>query len=295
MTPAMAADLSLEQLEALRDLRYHRTPELRLATEEDALRFVNEVGFCFLFGDKGVEIPTLWAAVAGSRRPMPRKDFDSDVGRTWAWKDSLPARGAIYYGKLLRDKPTLVSLDLLPYFYALSPNYGDIEDYIEQYEEGRLSVEAKNVYEVLLKEGAMATSRLRQLAGLAGGGTNARRFERALTELQRELKIIKTGISDANAWGYAYVYDLFLRRFPGVPERARAISTDRAMEVLLTCYLRSVIALPERACQRLFRWDDWEWRRLRNRLVSRGDLQHNVRIQGRRGTWLALSGQDWAT
>ncbi len=81
----------------------------------------------------------------------------------------------ILYGKLLRSKPTLVSLDLLPTLYALSPNYGDLEDYLLQYEDGRLSVEAKNVYEALLAEGALSTSRLRQVAGLSGGGVNARR------------------------------------------------------------------------------------------------------------------------
>jgi len=281
--------LTLDEVERLRDLRYHRIPELRVHTEAEALAFVDEVGYCFLFGDSGAEIPTLWGAVCGSRRPVPREHFDADVGRTWTWKDSLPAGGLVYYGKLLRDKPTLVSLELLPAFYALSPNYGDLEDYLEQYREGRLSVEAKNVYEALLSEGAMATSRLRQLSGLAGGGANARRFERALTELQRELKIVKVGISDANAWGYAYVYELFLRRFPDVPARARGISTDLAMETLLTRYLRNVVAVPEAVCQRLFRWDEWEWERLIQRLVERERIRNDVRVQGLRGRCLVLT------
>lgn len=282
----MGADYTLEELEALRDLRYHRTPALRVTTEAQALDFVNEVGFCYLFGDREVEIPTLWAAVCGSRRPLPDDHFDADVDHTWVWKDTLPTRGEIYYGKLLRAKPTLVALDLLPHFYALSPNYGDVEDYLEQYREGRLSVEAKNVYEALLKEGAMPTSHLRQAAGLYGGGENARRFERALTELQVELKIVKVGISDANRWGYAYVYDLFIRRFPHIPEAARKISTDQAMTTLLLRYLRNVIAQPERAVQRLFRWSDWEWQRLLERLLARGVLR-KVRVEGVPGEWLA--------
>ena len=167
-------------IDAFRDRRYRRLPELRVTTEEQALRFVDDVGFCFLFGAKGVEIPSLWNAVCGVNRPVPRQHNDPDLGRTWTWKDTLPTRGLVYYGKLLRDKATLVSLDLLPTFYALSPNYGDLDDYLSQYQEGQLTVEAKNVYEALLNEGAMATSRLRQVAGLAGGGTNARRFDRAL-------------------------------------------------------------------------------------------------------------------
>jgi hypothetical protein len=212
------------------------------------------------------------------------------MGRTWNWKDTLPARGELYYGKLLRNKPTLVSLALLPIFYALSPNYGDVEDYLLQYEEGQLSVEAKNVYEALLNEGAMATSRLRVVAGLAGVGATARRFDNALTELQAEMKIAKVGISDASSWGYAYVYDLFLRRYPEVPAAARAISTDDAMEALLLRYLRNVVAVPVANAQRLFRWDEWEWERLIARLGKRGAIRADVGVQGLRGPCLVLEG-----
>jgi hypothetical protein len=284
----MGAGCSLERIEAWRDLRYHRTTALRVTNEAEARAFVDEVGFCFLFGDKGVEVPTLWAAVCGSRRPVPRRHNDPDLGRTWQWKDTLPSRREIYYGKLLRGKATLVSLAFLPSFYALSPNYGDLEDYLLQYEEGLLSAEAKSIYEALLNKGAMATSRLRQEAGLPGGGANARRFENALTELQMELKIVKVGISDANRWGYAYVYDLFLRRFPEVPEAARAISTDAAMETLLLRYLHNVVAQTQAGAQRLFGWDGWEWDRLLDRLTAKNLIQRDVRIEGLRGPCLTL-------
>jgi hypothetical protein len=279
-------DYTREEIEAIRDLRYHRTPALRVRMEEEARRFVDEVGFCFLFGDKTVEMPTVWEAVCGAQRPVPNHHHDADLGRTWSWKDSLPSRGEIYYGKLLRGKPTLVSLELLPHFYALSPNYGDIEDYIEEYQSGKLTVEAKNVYEALMREGAMATSRLRQLAGLAGGGANARRFDRALKELQIEFKIVKVGISEASRWGYAYVYDLFLRRFPELPEVAHKISSDQAMDTLLLRHLHNVVAQPEKALQRLFRWDDWEWERLVERLANQGLIRRDVTIEGLRGSCL---------
>ncbi len=132
----------------------------------------------------------------------------------------------------------------------------------------------------------MATSRLRQLAGLAGGGANARRFDRALKELQIEFKIVKVGISEASRWGYAYVYDLFLRRFPELPEVARRISTDQAMNTLLLRHLHNVVAQPEKALQRLFRWDDWEWERLVERLADRGLIRRDVMIEGLRGPCL---------
>lgn len=285
----MRIEYTREELESLRDERYYRTASLRAHTEEQALAFVNQVGFCFLFGEKGVEIPTLWGAVVGSRRPVPRSNRDPDIGRAWTWKDSLPAKGSVLYGRLLRGKPMLVSLEMLPTFYALSPNYGDLEDYLLQYEEGKLSVEAKNVYEALLNEGALATSRLRQVAGISGGGANARRFDRAIAELQTELKITKVGISDSNRWGYAYVYDLFVRRFPDVPEAAREISSDRAMTTLLERYLRNVVAIEEDAAKRLFRWDPWEWERTLERMRESGTLAEDVYIEGAKGACLALA------
>ncbi len=281
--------LTLEATEVLRDRRYHRTPALRVTTEGDARAFVDQVGFCFLFGEKGVEIPTLWGAVCGNRQPMPNSHHDANIGRVWNWKDTLPLRGEIYYGKLLRSRPTLVSLALLPTFYALSPNYGDPMDYLDQYEAGLLSIEAKRIYEALLQEGALATSRLRQVAGLSGGGWVARLFDRALTELQTQMRVVRVGISDANRWGYAYVYDLFMRQFPEVPEAARAIPTDRAMETLLLRYLRNVVIQPEAACRRLFRWDDWEWRRLMERVEAQGLVRRDLRLDQGRGPWLALA------
>lgn len=290
MSVGLASELTSSDIEAKRDIRYRRTPALRVTSEQAAREFVDDIGFCFLFGEKGIEIPTLWAAACGCRRPMPSSHHDPDIGRVWTWKDVLPSRKEIYYGKLLRGKPTLVSLELLPYFYALSPNYGEPLDYLEQYEAGLLSVQAKRVYEALMQEGALATSRLRQVAGLSGGGRAARLFDGAIAELQTQMHIVKVGVSDANRWGYAYVFDLFLRHFPSVPGVARAISTDQAMERLLLCYLGNVIVQRETACRQLFRWDDWEWRRLIERLVDRRAIVSDLRFEGERGTYLALAG-----
>jgi hypothetical protein len=55
------------------------------------------------------------------------------------------------------------SLDLLPAFYALSPNFGDPEnDFLDQYHQGLLSPEAKNIYALLLELGQMDSLALRR-------------------------------------------------------------------------------------------------------------------------------------
>ena len=242
----------VDSVEHLRDVRYRRLLHLRVRSPEQAVEFINDVGFCFLFPQKGVEMPSLWEAICGVSRPVPIHHDDHALGLAWHWKDDLPSRGLVYYGKMLRKKPTFVSLDLLPYFYALSDNYGELDDYLTEYEDGKLSDEARRVYEALLTHGALPTSHLRLEAGLAGK-SNASRFNRALVELQVGLKIVKTGISDQSAWRYCYVYDLLLRRWPNLPERARTITRGEARRTLVARYLDNVIAADGDMMLRVFR------------------------------------------
>lgn len=274
-----------ERIEATRDERGHRRAELRLHTEAEALAFVDKVGFCFLFASRGLAMPTLWEAICGEARPMPRHHDDPDLGRAWEWKDALPARKACFYGKLVHKLPTLISLSFLPHFYALSPNYGELDDYLEEYRQGQLSVEAKWVYEALLEGGPQSTTRLRKTAGLEGKA-NMRRFDRALAELQAGLKIVKVGISDANAWGYCYVYDLFLRQYPEVAVQARTISSVQAEDALCLKYLESAVCVPQGEIGRLFGWEAWRIERLIARLKASGEVME-VEWPGRKGVHLA--------
>ncbi len=41
---------------------------------------------------------------------------------TWGWKDDSLGKTIWYYGKILRRKATFISLEVAPYFYALSEN-----------------------------------------------------------------------------------------------------------------------------------------------------------------------------
>ena len=92
-------------------------------------------------------------------------DHDDPGHRTWGWKDDSLGKKYWYYAKLLRHRATFVSLDMIPNFYALSPNYGDpFQDYLMQYEEGKLTQESKLVYEALIKEGALDTLSLKKAA-----------------------------------------------------------------------------------------------------------------------------------
>jgi hypothetical protein len=258
-------------------------------SEAEALDFLNDVGFSLLFSAKEIELPSLWGALCGEARPLPSHHDDRELGWAWSWKDSLPVAGKVLYGKFLRKKPVFVSLDLAPCLYALSPNYGEpAEDYLQDYLDGRLSVEAKQVYEALLAQGALPTSRLRREAGL-GGKQNASRFERALTELQMDMRITKVAISDANRWGYCYVYDLLPRHFQSVVESAREITGRQARETILLRYLRTVVAATPHQVGRLFGWELGTVADLTDRLASEGRLRAGVRIEGLPGEYLLFA------
>jgi hypothetical protein len=282
----MTTALTLQSVQATRAERYRQRPDLRVRTQDEALDFLNDVGLCLLFSAKDVELPSLWGALCGEDRPLPSHHDSRELGLAWNWKDELPVAGKVLYGKFLRKRPVFVSLDLAPYFYALSPNYGDpAEDYLQDYLDGRLTVEAKQVYEVLLDQGALPTSRLRREAGLSGK-SNASRFDRALAELQMDYRITKVAISDANRWGYCYVYDLLPRHFPKVIEAAKAISGRQARETILLCYLRTVVAATPREVRKLFGWQPGDLDRLTKRLTAEGRLRRGIRIEGLDGEYL---------
>ena len=278
----IAPTVTRDAFYAARAERYRRRPHLRVRSEAEALDFLNDVGLSLLFSAKGIELPSLWGALCGEDRPLPNHHNDRELGLAWNWKDSLPVAGKVLYGKFLCKKPVFVSLDLAPFLYALSPNYGEpAEDYLD----GRLSVEAKQVYGVLLDQGALPTSRLRREAGL-GGKRNASRFERALTELQMDMRITKVAISDANRWGYCYVYDLLPRHFQSVVEAAREITGRQAREAILLRYLQTVVAATSHQVARLFGWELGAVEDLTDRLAGEGRMRAGVQIEGLPGEYL---------
>lgn len=269
----MSSTFAQTQLEAYRANTYWL--DRSLDTIQQAIAFVQERGFIFFWPIKGIEFPSLWAAVAGSR-PVA-SEHDDPGHKTWGWKDSLLGKREWYYAKLLRRKATLVSLELAPYFYALTENYGDPdEDYLIQYEAGRMKQETKQIYEALLKSGAMDTITLRREANLSSASSKYR-FERGLAELQADMKILPVGVAEAGAWNYAFIYDLVPRHFPDIPGRARLLSLREARSTLLEYYFRSVGAATVAEVRKLFGWGRQELERALVDCEESGLIQRGVK------------------
>ncbi|HEY59069.1 MAG TPA: hypothetical protein G4N92_00035 [Anaerolineae bacterium] len=278
--------LSKNRLIKYRKETFHSIESLRIHTRLDAVNFVNERGFAFFWPIKGIDLPSLWVATAGERS-VP--DFHDDPGHiTWRWKDELLNQRKLFYAKILRKKSTFISLELAPYFYALSPNYGDSDnDYIFQYKQGLMTIEARTIYETLLQNGSMHTLELREKSNLTSK-ENKYRFEQALVELQAEMKILPVGIAHAGRWKYAMIYDIVPRHFPELPERAREISEKDARLRLSSTYLISVGASQIENIMKLFNWRKEIVGQIVDLLVAQG-LVTKAAIEEKQGKWFALN------
>ncbi len=280
-------DLSLDRIRAYRARTYRLLPELRLTSVEEAVAFVEERGFVYFWPIKGVEMPSLWAAVAGDR---PVADEHDDPGhKTWGWKDGSLDKKWWYYAKVLRKKATLIALDVAPYFYALSENYGaPEEDYLDQYRRGAMTQEARAIYEALLREGPTHTLALRNLTFMTTSEMGYR-FNRALDELQADFKILPVGVAQAGTWNYAFIYDCVHRHFPDLPERAGALKIGEAQRKLVELYLRSVGAAQFGDVAKIFQWPQKDVEQAIQALVDAGTLVAGLTIPNQKGEWFALA------
>jgi hypothetical protein len=276
--------IDLKKLNSHRTRTFNLPPSKRLSSPAQALTFVNKRGFAYFWPIKGIDMPSLWTAVVGDRPVADRHDDPGHI--TWGWKDGALDKKVWYYAKVLRKKATMISLDVAPYFYALSENYGSPEDdYLLAYEEGRLSQAAKQVYEAILNEGALNTIDLRRVAKMA----NAREseFNKALEFLQSDFKILPVGVAEAGAWKYSFIYEIVTRHYPDLPERARKIGEREARMKLVELYFQSVGAAQEGDAAKLFGWK----KELITRTIS-GLVEKRMLVESEhpkyKGRWLAL-------
>jgi hypothetical protein len=275
-----------EYLDAYRSQTFRLLPELRLTTREQAIVFVNERGFVFFWPITGVNLPSLWSAVAGNR---PVADEHDDPGHiTWGWKDALLGSREWYYAKVLRKRSTMLSMDVAPYFYALTENYGAYdEDYLTIYEQGRLTMEARLVYEILLQEGPLDTIALRRAAHMTSSSSESR-FNRALVDLQAKFMILPVAVTQAGGWRYAFQYEVTARHYPDIVEQARFIGDNRARDHLVECLFKSLGAAQLSDVVRIFGWKPEQTSRSIERLVQAGNLLQGARIENLPGDYFLL-------
>ena len=275
--------INIKKLNSLRTRTFHLPPAKRISSPSQALTFVNARGFIYFWPIKGIDLPSLWTTVAGDR---PVADQHDDPGHiTWGWKDDALDKKIWYYAKILRGKATMISLEVAPYFYALSENYGaPEEDYLIAYGEGRLTQASKQVYEALLENGSLNTLDLRKKAKLSNAKDSE--FNKALEQLQKDFKILPVGVAQAGAWKYSHIYEIVPRHFPDLPEQARTITESQARAKLLELYFASVGAAQLRDVTKLFGWSNEIANRVINKLVEQNKLVKTTHPK-QTGEWIA--------
>jgi hypothetical protein len=236
----------------------------RISTAAHLLRFVDACGFCYAFTAGELPLPACFDHLA-------TRSVDRMWGWMWEWKDTLPEEGKLYYGKLLKGKPTFVSLDFLPYFYAVHGRAGEDDDYLEDVRAGRITEVGRRIYETLVQHGETQTKRLRADLGIESKeGRNE--YARAIEDLQRLFYVTRVRAVGEGRVDYNYTFDVFTRRYPKIVSRAARLQSGAAMRAILTRGLELAGALPEAKLATIFGWDDERAARLVVELERAGSL-----------------------
>jgi len=276
---------SRREVEAWRDRAFRRLPQLKVRGEKTALQFVNDVGFCFTLSDFGLPVASLYVAVCGRRHPRRPKHTHSDpeIGLTWDLKDRLPAKGLTYYGKLVKGKPTLVSLELLPAFCALIRDGKGSGDYIVDYRHGRMTRAAVAILEALHDVGPLITPELRKAVAMRDPDRTAD-FDRAMAELQRGLWIVK--VEEIYDPDFYYRWDLLDNWLPAPVAASLDLPREEAVRRLVASYLRSAAASQARFLAGLFSVGVGEVESAIRSLAADGRIRQEQRIKGLPGSWV---------
>jgi hypothetical protein len=213
-----------DEIEEFHDARWHREETRRVESASDAERFIERVGFAACLTDARRPGPSLYVAACGRRDAvMPRNvQKDPEASHAWLLKDELVRRGKVYYGKLAGGRAMFIAPRMVPYFNAV---WG-----VKRADEPkRLSGRARTILRVLRQEWEMASSDLREDAGIADRAA----FTRALDELQAAMIVIPAEVYYKPK--FTYIWTLAVGRFPDALRRR--VARETALREIARCFL----------------------------------------------------------
>jgi hypothetical protein len=270
--PDNSGDAVAARLEAHRDHTFRRVPSRRVTGEESALGFIEETGFCSAF-TPGLGVPCLREAIEGRREPkLPEHvQHDRAIMMTWNFKDTLPARKAVYYGKVIAGRPSFIAIELLPAFLRLRVAPGG---YRKLYERGELSHCAKLVMDALARRGAAETKALKLSSGYAQPNKRAD-FDRAMKELQEKFLALKV---EERYEPFTYVWDTVENRWGEALRAARALSPGEAAYRIVRRYFEVAAYGNDRAIARILAIDPGLVDRAMRRLEREREIRCGLRV-----------------
>ena len=213
-----------DELEDHRDARWCREATRQVETVHDAESFIEEVGFAACLTDSRRPGPSLYVAVCGRRDAVLPRNVQKDPETSLAWhlKDELIERGNVYYAKLSRGKTMFLAPRMIPYFHA-------IWGMRAAEEKKKLSKHARAILKVLRKEWELATSDLRDEAGLKDRAA----FTKAMDELQAAMIVVPSAAVYEPK--FTYIWELAVGRFPDA--MVKRVKRHIAVKEIARCFL----------------------------------------------------------
>ena len=249
-----------------REVRWPR----RVATPAEAVKYIDATGCCMLFPVTQVPLPSLYAAVT-RRDPRAGVFYDRYFEMVWRWKDELPRRRRAFYAKYFRGRGTFISLGQLPSFLAVREAAVAPGEYDRFYAEGRISPDARVIWETLAREGPLATLELRHACHMETTAGNVR-YKRAMLDLQRSLIVSHFGSEqETGAWASAR-FELTCRAFPKQTAAAQSLALPGARANLAAKVLEWRPDATAAQLARLFAWP-------KEQAVAAHDLAHTRRLK----------------
>lgn len=220
-----------------------------MATAGDAVRFINDVGFCLLFPIKGLPLPSLYYAC--SHRPCTV--WDKYCLLIWKWKDEFGRRRRAFYTKYFKGRGTFIAVNLLPHFLAMEDCAGGAGDFDRAYSAGRITAGARSIWQALAERGPLPTLELRHACKFDTKAGN-QRYKKAMLELSRRLLVVHSGAEqETESWASSR-FELTAQAFPTASAQARQITPEQSRRTLVRKYLEWHPSADARAVGRLFGW-----------------------------------------
>ncbi|MDO8682547.1 MAG: hypothetical protein Q7N50_03595 [Armatimonadota bacterium] len=209
----------------------------KVKSEDDCVRFVNDVGFC------AIDIPQSFPGFPNQADAM---GLESAIGHTWFWKDDLHIQKRLFYTRLFFNRPGYISIEFLPAFIATN---GQVAD--ELMLMGRMPVAQRVIYEAIEKHGHISTRDLKQMLPPDA----KRQASSALIALERLFIITKTDITGRTMQTYSYVWDLAERWAPEKFEEADRLGVRQAKEMIREKFRQNGLPDEPKYLEMAFGWE----------------------------------------
>jgi hypothetical protein len=259
------------QIERWRDRVHHRQKSYCITNRRDAVGFVHEVGFCFVFDAVDMVMPSLGGAV-GFR--STRVGHEAGRPSQWLVRELLPDERDALMGRILLRRPTLVALEFLPFFMALQAK--SRKDPAGTSGPNSAGLAANLILESLHKSSPQSTRELRERV-MKGAAIGKNSFDFALRQLQASISVASSmerhGMATAN-------WVLARRMYRNQIRKAHGISAEEARQAILEKHFRNQLVLTVADIRHLFRWSRQEIFQTLGELIRRGIVTPEVQVDG---------------